>query len=336
MRKLRVTKTLVTLASALILCGAMVISAQAFVVELDFSIPVSGPTVVDSISYAGGANPLVGTNIPVASVTGINTPLNSGATLTITGGALNFATGNFIGSNPEEWEFAGPPGTMSVTGGIPALSLASTTLASGPFVGTADVDQESNAQFYVSGASFDDTKNQALLAYFGLGGLAGVSLPGYFNIGFVDTNVPSPGDPFTSTQVNSGGGRGQLMVHPAFGAAAGQWPAGPGGLRLAEKESLTQPQKLHYPKPPAPPCRGFEAPAGSHPPCLSACQSRTPKAAGRKRGGLQFARFPFHRRPRFNGLGALGWPGRPSRPVPARQLAARPGAGSTPAQDLLS
>ena len=62
-----------------------------------FSMDANHPPTA-SISYAGGAAPLVGVDISVDSVIGIDTPLNNGATLPFVG-ALNFTTGPFIGSD---------------------------------------------------------------------------------------------------------------------------------------------------------------------------------------------------------------------------------------------
>src|SRR5262245_13515132 len=58
---------------------------------LDFGIVAPTP---GTISYAGGANPLVGTGIEVDNVTGLGTPLNNGVTIGLVGFALNFTTGN--------------------------------------------------------------------------------------------------------------------------------------------------------------------------------------------------------------------------------------------------
>src|SRR5689334_7197865 len=71
---------------------------------LDFN--VSAPTT-GSISYAGGANPMVGTNISVDSITGIATPSNDGTVHNLIGGVLNFQTGNLINSTSTDYYFAG-------------------------------------------------------------------------------------------------------------------------------------------------------------------------------------------------------------------------------------
>jgi hypothetical protein len=214
MSKLRVTKTLVTLALALILCGALVMSVQATnLPELDFNIrAIIGGAA--TIGYGGGANPLVGANIPVFTITGLGTPLNNGVSLNLDlsgspSAFLGFTTGNFMTSNPEEWQF-GPGGTISIIGSIAAQTPtggsafaglgASTTLLSGHFTGTEDVDAL-GSNFYIAGASFLDSKDATLLAYFGLTG--GNALVGNYNISF-NASSQTPPSSFYSTQVLSG------------------------------------------------------------------------------------------------------------------------------------
>jgi hypothetical protein len=84
-------------------------------------------------------NPAIGTNIIFTIITGLETPANSGVTLTCTGCLLNFTTGANITEGPVAWDF-GPGGTITVTGavsgpGFPGLP-AGTVLLSGTFSGT--------------------------------------------------------------------------------------------------------------------------------------------------------------------------------------------------------
>ena len=73
---------------------------------LDFNLDPVHP-VGASISYAGGANPLVGSDLSVDSVFGLGTPLNDLSMLGLTGGLLNFQPGNLTGSDPDDWFFGG-------------------------------------------------------------------------------------------------------------------------------------------------------------------------------------------------------------------------------------
>ena len=74
---------------------------------LDFTLGVT--SVPGAIAFAGGANPLIGTQIPVASVLGLGTPLNNGTTVPLSGFFLNFTTGAFASSTANSWTF-GPEG----------------------------------------------------------------------------------------------------------------------------------------------------------------------------------------------------------------------------------
>jgi hypothetical protein len=100
-----------------------------------------GSTPGGTVSYDGSVagNPAIGTNIIFTIITGLETPANSGVTLTCTGCLLNFTTGANITEGPVAWDF-GPGGTITVTGavsgpGFPGLP-AGTVLLSGTFSGT--------------------------------------------------------------------------------------------------------------------------------------------------------------------------------------------------------
>jgi hypothetical protein len=96
---------------------------------LDFVIKPVHPGTA-SVSYGGAGGALVGQDIAVASVTGLGTPANDLAQLTITGGTLagggafasagilNFTTGNLVSTGPNTWVFGGG-GSISITGGSP-------------------------------------------------------------------------------------------------------------------------------------------------------------------------------------------------------------------------
>jgi len=179
-----------------IIGGISVFPAPVQAGSLDFGViaPTSG-----SISYAGGATPLVGADIQVDNVTGVDgTPANDGVTLLLSNATLNFTTGNFSGSDATTWFFSGG-GSISLTGGVPALGIADgTTLFSGSFDSARVV--KSDDIFKVSIAAFTDTKNADLVAFYGLP--SGIPYVGNFNISFNALGSPPAG--FSSSLVLSG------------------------------------------------------------------------------------------------------------------------------------
>jgi hypothetical protein len=157
----------------LLLFAAVLLLAptHALADDLQFSVETVGgnfttPTV-GSVTYAGGANPLVGSNISIVDVTGISTPLNSGVTLAITNGLLNFVTGNLVGSDATNWYFGGG-GTVTLTGDIAALGLFGVTLFSGQFTEASVTFDPATFEFKVAIALFFDEKHPDLVAYYGL------------------------------------------------------------------------------------------------------------------------------------------------------------------------
>ena len=171
---------------------------------LDFSVisPTSG-----TISYAGGDNPLVGTDISVDLVAGIDTPLNTGVNVALSGALLNFTTGNLTASTSNTWTFGGGESSSIILtggvdldgGGIGAGDIPEgTTLFTGTF-GSATVLLLSG-EFRIAGSSFGDTKDADLAAYFGLGDV--VDWSGNLNISFNASG--SPPDGFTSSEILSG------------------------------------------------------------------------------------------------------------------------------------
>ena len=163
--------------------------------RLDFGIVA--PTLTGSISYAGGASPLVGLNIEVDNVVGLGgTPANNNVVLDCVGCVLNFTTGASNGA----WTWGGGGGTLiEIVGSIPDLSLgAGTILMSGIFGNAFVIDQGNNSK--LSGSGFFDRKNERLATYYGLGDVPAWS--GNWNISFAATGV-SP-DAFKSSEIFSG------------------------------------------------------------------------------------------------------------------------------------
>jgi len=176
--------------------------AQAGVIDFAILPPNSG-----SVSYAGGANPLVGSNISVSSITGIGTSANSGVTATCVGCTLNFTTGALTGTTANSWNFGGGGGTsVTLVGGVDFLDAtpdipAGSTLMSGTF-GDATVITLGGAGFSIVGSSFFNSANAALDSFYGVP--PGQLIYGNLNIGITSAGGPTPPGGFTSSQVLSG------------------------------------------------------------------------------------------------------------------------------------
>lgn len=238
----RLTKNILLLALVMALLGALALPAQAY--TLDFLVPSSNPGA--SISYAGGSNPLIGTNLAITEVSGLDTPLHNGETLTISGGFLNFTTGDLVyytapppSYMPKTWIFDGNSSlaAVTITGEISSLGIvAGSTLMSGSFTGSSVVNQGATAGpsfFYVTGSSFTDTKNSLLLAYFGL---PDVTCSGNFNIGFYAANATPPAG-FSSTIVTSGDVINNLVPAPSTILLLGTGLMGLVGLRYRRRKA---------------------------------------------------------------------------------------------------
>lgn len=199
-------KLVLAIFTVMALAGASVSSAAPI---LDFGVyaPTTG-----SISYGGGGNPLVGTNISVDNLVGMDTLLNDGAQFNLLNGALNFTTGNLTESSAASWHFGGGAGSsITLTGTIDVNGNGSAdygditgTLLSGGF-GTAEVIYY-GGKFNIAGAAFNDYKTPQLLDLYGLPKFLtnGEPLPysGNFNISFFAAGTPPHG--FASTKVLSG------------------------------------------------------------------------------------------------------------------------------------
>jgi hypothetical protein len=156
---------------------------------LDFNMDANHPAGA-SISYAGGATPLIGVNISVDSVLGIGTPVNSGVTVPFVG-ILNFTSGNYTGGGATQWNFSGG-GSISVD--IPSIPQ---NILSGTFT-TARVEINPGG-FRVVIGGFDDFKWDEITDFYGL---PGGPYDGSINLSFLTTGTPP--NAFTSSQVLSG------------------------------------------------------------------------------------------------------------------------------------
>ena len=200
---------------------------------LDFNL--TSPTT-GTISYAGGANPLVGSNISVDSVVGLGTSANDGVTRNLFNAILTFTTGNLSGFVANKsWDFSGG-GSITLVGGVdlngdgdatdPGDIPTGTALLTGSF-DSATVMASSHG-FRVAVAAFTDTKNDALLAFYDLPLGQQSSNLGNFNISFFA--AASPPHSFRSRIVLSGD-----VTNTCIGDCTG---GGPGGS-VPEPASLT-------------------------------------------------------------------------------------------------
>lgn len=127
-----------------------------------------GPNPGGSIDYYGGVTPMIGTNIPIYSVTGIDTA-NAGDHA-ILNGVLNFITGNFAGTFGGSDFFAGG-GSFEIRGNVPDAGISASggaVLLSGSFDPSFGVSILNLGTFNQVSGGGPDTKNPSLVSYFGL------------------------------------------------------------------------------------------------------------------------------------------------------------------------
>jgi hypothetical protein len=187
---------------------------------IDFGI--EAPTT-GTISYAGGAAPLIGAGIDVDSIVGLDTPLNADAPILCDSCSLEFTTGGSTGG----WNFSNG-GTIDIIGGVADAGIAGdSTLLSGSFNSASVTDIGGGIfNFKIAGASFLDIKHPDLLAYFGL---PEGSYQGGLNISFNTIGgIPNTGEAFTSDTLFSG----DVINSPVVPVPAAVWLFGSGLLGL--------------------------------------------------------------------------------------------------------
>jgi len=159
----RVLFRVLTCAAVALLC--LVAPAQASTI-IDFMGGVGG-----TVSYGGSGGSLVGSNIAIDTLLGINTPANGGGH-DVTAGYLNFQSGTLLSydGSTDTYTFNGG-GSFTITGGVSDAGISSTTgglptvLLSGSFLGATIGPSGALSLFTGSGT---DTKNPNLVAWFGL------------------------------------------------------------------------------------------------------------------------------------------------------------------------
>jgi len=130
-----------------------------------------------SVTYAGGAAPLVGSDITFDRLYGFLTPAHAGLGdfLDVVNGRLDFQTGPFVSFNPlTGYSFAGG-GQLTFRGSVPSLGVPDQVLAGGTFL----------EAFFLAGVpgfivrpQGVDMKHPAITGYFGLDPLTLFNLGG--------------------------------------------------------------------------------------------------------------------------------------------------------------
>lgn len=210
---------MMTLIGSVMVLVVMLGAGRASADTIDFVI---APPTPGSISFAGGTAPLIGSNIEVDSLVGLDTPANASVPIDCIGCILSFETGGLTGfssslsSGVDQWTF-GSGGEISIFGALDLdgdgnVDLDSRTLLSGTF-GLAEVIKVSDGvlRFTVAVGSFSDTKDSDVLAFFGL---PNAEFLGGMNISFDLQASAFGGDPFASSQVLSGNIANTLVPLP--------------------------------------------------------------------------------------------------------------------------
>jgi hypothetical protein len=181
--------------------------AWAYLYVVDFV--GSGSGNAGSISYAGGATPLVATNIQVDRVYGKvidagGTVVYTSSEYSVSGSDLDFTTGNRISG----WTF-GPGGSITLTGTVNG-SITGALLSGSMVANESGVSAEVIRLFQQLSlclATFQDTKNQGLLnLLFGSSGYATPGSTGWnggLHFDFYTSTLPLIGSAFESSSVGS-------------------------------------------------------------------------------------------------------------------------------------
>jgi hypothetical protein len=162
-------------ALAVVVLALAISPVYAAPVSLDLSTGVG--TDLGTLTYAGGANPLVGANILIGAVSGVNTPSNAGVTDVISGGILSFTTGNFVSYNAATQTYTfGSGGSFTITGTGPGCLTVggcggnTPNTASGPTLvsGTPLSAQYLGGLVNLYITTGTDTKDPKLVQFFGI------------------------------------------------------------------------------------------------------------------------------------------------------------------------
>jgi hypothetical protein len=204
MRRFAVSRVLVGLLASTCLT-TMVPQAHASSIEVTIA-PLFG-----SVSFGGDPAPLVGSQLRVSSLTGIDTPLNSGVSVACVLCRLNFETGPYLGNLGPLSAWGATGSSIAITGGVnlDADLFLEIPLGSGLLTGSftsSVLDLHLGALHFAAGAT-DKLDHSLLDQFFGLPNAqgagqfrlsftAGGSLPGAIDstliLGGRITSVPEP------------------------------------------------------------------------------------------------------------------------------------------------
>ncbi len=208
--------------------ATLLLSTGAAQAALSISYAVTGGSS-SSIVYNPSADAFLhGNNLTVTTVTGTDTPLNSGTNHSIVGGLLNFQTGAYTSQSQGVWNFGGG-GTISMTGGISDIGLPNnSTLLTGSFLSATVTELPVGSfRFDIVGATFGDSDNPNIYQYFGVP--AGSICSNAMSLSFLATSIGSTG--FTSGNNTIAGQVVDTPTPTPIPAAA--WLLGSGLLGLA-------------------------------------------------------------------------------------------------------
>ena len=147
--------------------GLLATSARAASINFENIATGTGGT----LSYAGGATPLVGVDIPFDTVT-VNGATQNDGVYVCSNCLLDFTTGNNVnlGFNPAEaWQGGG---SFTLTGEIVGVTTGEVTLLSGTWSSTGPNNLGYIGGFgpggFTGGGTGTDSKNQEILTFFGI------------------------------------------------------------------------------------------------------------------------------------------------------------------------
>jgi hypothetical protein len=166
---------------------------------IDFDVPAGAS---GSIGYAGNGGTLSGTNLTVNQITSSNPNVSA---LTVTGGLLNFATSNYIGTDANGDLFFAtiPTSSITITGTTTATG-GTTTQLTGTLTGTAEVINLGGGVLELVETAVFSPTSPAVAAYFG--DSTTVPYVGTLGILFSEgaTGLGSGGNGFSSGLISSG------------------------------------------------------------------------------------------------------------------------------------
>jgi hypothetical protein len=222
--------------------AAVMVAQVAFAAPtiIDFATGLNNQNLTGTVTYAGGANPLVGTGIRIGQVSASNVPMNNGGYLVNgsqpcpisigpfnfpgnTCGEMSFTTGNYSSYNNGTY-FFGPGGSLTVTGSsVGCLTIGgcpgnTPNTTSGPSLLVAPIV----SGYYTSGGALSltlvsgsDTKDAALLAFFGLPANTQFQFSGTIHLTQTSSALPGAGVAFTAADNGSTDVLNAVVPEPA-------------------------------------------------------------------------------------------------------------------------